>query len=101
MYISDRIELLIRENELSSSAFADRVGVQRSNISHILSGRNKPGLDLLQKILKNFPEVNANWLITGQGEVFQQAQLNSAVEIEKIIYFYTDGTFSIYNPKTR
>lgn len=77
--IKDRILRILTSENLSSSRFAEIVGVQRSSISHILSGRNKPSLDFLQKILSNFPAINADWLIIGKGEMYKnnmQAEIN-------------------------
>ncbi len=67
--IKDRILKFLTKQKLSSSRFAEIIGVQRSSISHILSGRNKPSLDFLQKILSNFPNLNSDWLILGKGEM--------------------------------
>jgi transcriptional regulator with XRE-family HTH domain len=58
--------MILEDLQLTPSEFADRIGVQRSSISHVLSGRNKPGLDFLEKILNTFPEIDAAWLITGK-----------------------------------
>jgi transcriptional regulator with XRE-family HTH domain len=63
--IQDRLRMIMKMHNLNSSAFADRIGVQRSSISHILSGRNKPSMDFIEKTLAEFPRVNADWLITG------------------------------------
>jgi transcriptional regulator with XRE-family HTH domain len=65
MLIQERLHLVLKMHNLTPSAFADKIGVQRSNVSHVLSGRNKPSLDFLEKILIHFPRVNAHWLITG------------------------------------
>ena len=65
----ERIKMIISWKKLSASAFADRIGVPRSTISHILSGRNNPSLDLLQKILDTFPEVRTEWLVRGNGRM--------------------------------
>lgn len=62
-----RLQKVIQYYELTSSAFADKIGVQRSSISHLLSGRNKPSLDFILKILKEFPEVELYWLLNGRG----------------------------------
>ena len=62
----DRIKKIISDNQLTNSSFADKIGVPRSSISHILSGRNNPSLDLIIKILKSFPEINADFLLTGE-----------------------------------
>ena len=63
-----RFKQLLEYLQVNPSAFADRIGVQRSSISHVLSGRNKPSVDFLEKVLRAYPEVNARWLITGTGE---------------------------------
>ncbi|QLE02560.1 helix-turn-helix transcriptional regulator [Galbibacter sp. BG1] len=62
-----RLEKVIDYYDLSASAFADVIGVQRSSISHLLSGRNNPSLDFVMKILENFPEVELYWLLNGKG----------------------------------
>ena len=68
--MKNRIVQLINNEGLTSSKFADTIGVQRSSISHILSGRNKPSLDFIQKIMAAFPSININWLIAGEGEMY-------------------------------
>lgn len=68
--MKNRIVQLINNEGLTSSKFADTIGVQRSSISHILSGRNKPSLDFIQKIIAAFPSINTNWLISGDGEMY-------------------------------
>ena len=65
--MKDRIIQFLKEMNLTSTKFADEIGVQRSSISHILSGRNKPSFDFIEKMLNAYPEVNAQWLITGKG----------------------------------
>ena len=116
---------MLDQLHLSPSEFADRIGVQRSNISHILSGRNKPSIDFLEKILNEFPETDVSWLITGRisspvtysgpvaelkSEVSQSKdQLAKEIEIkkpaqgitepvEKIIIVYKNNTFKVLNP---
>ena len=66
-----RIQRLIGSENLSPTKFADIIGVQRSAISHILSGRNKPSFDLMQKILSKFPRVSSEWLLMGRGEMYK------------------------------
>lgn len=65
--MKDRIIQFLKENNLTSTKFADIIGVQRSSISHILSGRNKPSFDFIEKMLRAYPDLNAQWLITGKG----------------------------------
>jgi transcriptional regulator with XRE-family HTH domain len=64
----DRIEMLMKCYELSPSQFADKTGIQRASISHILSGRNKPSLEVMLKIFDAFPGIDMKWLMTGVGE---------------------------------
>ncbi|MBN1925723.1 MAG: helix-turn-helix transcriptional regulator [Prolixibacteraceae bacterium] len=78
--MKDRIIKLIESEGLTASEFADRVGVQRSNISHVLSGRNQPGFTFIQKILETFTNLNSRWLITGQGEMYEKSEMNEHVE---------------------
>lgn len=66
MTIGERLQMVIKMHNLTNSSFADKIGVQRSSISHVLSGRNKPSVDFLQKILTTFPKVDANWLVNGK-----------------------------------
>ncbi len=67
--MNTRINSILQFYNTNSSKFADDIGVQKSSISHVLSGRNKPSLDFIQKILKAFPEINADWLILGKGKM--------------------------------
>ena len=64
--MTDRFKSLLGQLNLTPSEFADRIGVQRSSISHVMSGRNKPSIDFLEKILNVFPDIDTTWLITGR-----------------------------------
>lgn len=116
MLIQDRVRMIIKANNLSASEFADEIGVKRSNLSHVLNGRNKPGLDFLSKIVSSFPNVDAAWLLTGEqskpiekveekksGFSFVKRSSEKKTEtstsngdIDRIIIFYKDGTFNSY-----
>ncbi|MCD4737311.1 MAG: helix-turn-helix domain-containing protein [Bacteroidales bacterium] len=116
-----RIQKILDHNQLSSSGFAEKIGLQRSNVSHVLSGRNKPSLDFILKILNAFPEINPGWLLTGNGTMKRDTpETNDGIErnipypetmnpsvrdqkiddkkIERILIFYTDKTFDQYRP---
>ncbi len=121
--IVHRIQTIIKENELSASSFADRIGVQRSSISHILSGRNKPSLDFLAKIEASFEEVSFSWLLKGEGnadvsspttptpmetptlvekEIILTPKQMASVKNEepiKIVHYYADGSFEAYTKR--
>ncbi len=63
----NRIKWTMDHFKLTASEFADKIGVQRSAVSHVLSGRNKPSLDFLIKIKKQYPIINLDWLVLGSG----------------------------------
>lgn len=69
--MKDRVQTLIKALNYTAAQFADEIGVQKSGISHILSGRNNPSLDFVQKILVHFPEINPEWLIMGKGAMMK------------------------------
>lgn len=124
-----RLEKLMTFNGLNASGLADKLAIQRSSISHILSGRNKPSLDLILKIISEFPDVDFYWLLLGKGSypsnstektrpIYTQTKLqvednpvvsgneiskstplpsySRSSDVEKIVFFYTDGSFKEY-----
>lgn len=148
-----RLEIILDYYALNASSFADKIGVQRSSMSHLLSGRNKPSLDFVLKISEVFPEVDLYWILNGKGnfpksdenaiskqqiaddiitvvsptssnENYTAEDLYSKIEnnekektqsgnirefkntilgpeeneIEKIVFFYKNGTFKVYIP---
>ena len=148
-----RLEYILDYYSLNASSFADKIGVQRSSLSHLLSGRNKPSLDFILKIMDTFPEVDLYWILNGKGafpkseieneanrvaptptfippivetkiekqtELFSEKNANAKNqreenlpnffsnakkalanktdnEIERIVVFYTNGTFKTYS----
>lgn len=108
-----RLEKILNYYGLSASAFADKIAVQRSTISHLLTGRNKPSLEFVLKVVKSFPEVNLYWLLNGKGAfpavqkettlpyspetVSSTENPSNSKSIKKIIIFYEDGSFEAFN----
>ena len=95
--MKDRLLHLIKSEGLTSSLLADELGVQRSGISHILSGRNNPSFDFLQKILGRFPKINAEWLILGKGSMYKAteaklSELFSNIENTSVIPVITENS---------
>ncbi|MNU84122.1 HTH-type transcriptional regulator Xre [compost metagenome] len=116
--------MIMDSHKLNAGSFADRIGVQRSNVSHVLSGRNKPSFDFVEKLLLAFPRVSAEWLFTGkqsssgsesselidlqsrevsvvtnspdQKNVPVQTEINK--KIVKTLVFYEDFTFDVFLP---
>lgn len=80
LLMNDRIQLILKTKNISASKLADEIGVQRSNISHIISGRNNPSLEFIQKLLKRFPDLNSDWIIFGKGTMYNNPDLFSNYE---------------------
>ena len=127
--IVSRIEEVRKNHQLTAASFATKIGVQRSAISHILSGRNKPSLEFLMKIHDSFDEVKLEWLILGKPtplsknleipanhtEINQLTNVldnvlpvsksdisnesESAEAPKEIIYLYENGRFERFTPK--
>lgn len=131
--MKDRIMHLLGILGLSPSQFAESLGIQRSSMSHIMSGRNRPSLDLVTRILEKYPDIDPDWLLLGKNDVYR-SKPNNLPEIEhiaekrnepaagkeereemvrtaygknegsqrstmeRIVIFYTDGTFKDYLP---
>jgi transcriptional regulator with XRE-family HTH domain len=123
-----RIQIILKSKNLSPSKFAEEIGVKRSAMSHILSGRNNPSLEFIQKILTQYQEIKADWLLFGKGQMYKDLQLfnpdtvtnqdlnkneddkiipspptqsikSSGKAIDKIVIFYSDKSFSEYLPE--
>jgi transcriptional regulator with XRE-family HTH domain len=145
MDLNDKIKQILVDKSISPSHFADEIGVQRSSISHILAGRNKPSLDIVQKIVRRYPDLGLDWIWeddefppvstdstryesrdyaskTGtNGRVGSPLDLReknkpesipvqrnleapdsssfAEKSIERILIFYSDGTFKQYTPE--
>lgn len=85
MNLQDKIKAIIDESGIPSTKFADTIGVGRPIISHILSGRNKPSFDVIQKIIINFPELGSNWFIDGEvldTSILPELAKNKGIETE-------------------
>ncbi|MDG1426275.1 MAG: helix-turn-helix transcriptional regulator [Flavobacteriales bacterium] len=92
----NRLKNWMESRGLKSSELAHFIGVNRATISHILSGRNKPSIDFLQKLLSVYPKLNSNWLITGIGYMNTDDSDNTAQSfksIERVVVFYKDKSF--------
>ena len=114
MDIKERIQVVIDSHKLSAGEFALKIGVQRSSVSHVLSGRNKPGFDFLEKIILSFPRVDAEWLLTGKKSQKQNSShvvdqsvksdvkaMNSTKKVVKIAFFYEDSSFEMFQPSEK
>jgi transcriptional regulator with XRE-family HTH domain len=136
--MKDRILDFLKAENKSSSQLAEEIGVQPSGISHIISGRNKPSLDFILKMLEKFPFLSTEWLLFGKGEMYRDQSMQElftdakenaqntpvnepalfsdvvkkdfkkpldepeavkvSANVEKIAWFYKNGTFKEYFP---
>lgn len=78
-----RLQQFLELEQLKPAQFADIMGIQRSNVSHILSGRNKPGFDFIQKFLLKFPSVNPDWLLLGRGKPLREQNSTSQIQQQR------------------
>ena len=113
-----RLKKVITHYNENAASFSEKIGVQRSSISHILSGRNKPSLEFIMKVLSSYDEVDLYWLLNGKGSfpaksekqntptlqvpdaienVMTTQKLPTQKNVDKVMIFYTDGTFEVYN----
>lgn len=67
----ERINKIIEEKQMSTTQFADYINIQRPTMSHIISGRNNPSLDIVMKILTAFPDIDSDWLMFGDGKMYK------------------------------
>lgn len=77
-FMNKRLQQFLELENLSPARLADLLGVQRSGMSHILSGRNKPGFDFIQKLLNKFPDLSADWFITGKGKPYKERNTSTS-----------------------
>lgn len=95
----------MKNENLSSSRFSDEIDLQRSSLSHILSGRNKPSLDFVMKVKNRFPELNTDWLIFGIGSIYEvesniQREHNDLFSSSsEVIHFKNDDNQSVIEDK--
>ena len=122
VHFVERLKLLLSQKGLSAAAFAEAISVPRSSITHLLSGRNRPSLDFVMKVVQRFPEVDLYWLLFGNEANAMKSPTPSSIseapakkkiqtknkpqpvlatdtkDIVKIIWFYKDGSFDAFSP---
>lgn len=80
MDLNTRFLLVMKHLGYNKGDFAHKLNVSQAVISHISSGRNKPGTDLLLSLLSQFGEISADWLLLGNGEMLRQKEVLAEVE---------------------
>jgi len=95
----NRFKSLLEQLNLTPSEFADRIGVQRSSVSHVMSGRNKPSIDFLEKILIVFPDIDTTWLITGKSSLTKTSALSDYDTVNDNIHLKKNDAVAVVNEK--
>lgn len=80
--MNNRLQKFLDAENITQSQFADTVGVARASVSHILSGRNKPGFDFIESISIHYPELNLEWLVNGKGKMYKTVPSPASQETE-------------------
>ncbi|MBQ3766822.1 MAG: helix-turn-helix transcriptional regulator [Bacteroidales bacterium] len=99
-----RLQQFLDAENISQAQLADTLGVARASISHILSGRNRPGFDFLEGMALHFPGISMDWLLTGNGRMYKDSASTPAENreirpdpeprrVSRILVFYDDNTF--------
>lgn len=84
--LKDRIAHIMRSKNLTATQLADDLQVQRSGISHLLSGRNKPSLDFIMKLKETYPEYNLDWLVLGTGPITASSPQRAAQRPQQVLF---------------
>lgn len=90
--MNKRFQKWLDYNDINSNKLAEKINVSRATISHIISGRNKPSVDFLHKILKKYPDLNLNWLVTGVGSMKIDDNIKKRI-VDKVVVFYEDSSY--------
>ena len=69
--MNTRLKQFLAAENISQSQFADTINVVRASVSHVLSGRNKPGYDFITAIITAYPHLNIEWLMLGRGKMYK------------------------------
>ena len=91
--MNKRFKFWLDSEGLNANLLSKIVDLNRSSISHIVNGRNKPSFDMLEKILSIYPNLNLNWLITGFGTMHINESTREKKKISKVVVFYKDSSY--------
>ena len=91
--MNKRFKLWLDSEDLNANLLSKLVDLNRSSISHIVNGRNKPSYDMLEKTISIYPNLNLNWLITGFGTMHINESTREKKEINKVVIFYKDSSY--------
>lgn len=93
--MNKRLQQFLSAENITQSQFAERIGVAKASVSHILSGRNKPGFEFIESMANCYPNLNLDWLIGGKGKMYKGQEVaasSSPQVIENPIFPDNDTT---------
>lgn len=85
--IKDRFKLIMEREKLTAGAFAESIGASQATISHILSGRNKPSVEMVLRVHQRYTDINLEWLLTGKGLMSSDPELASTQSMDTDFYY--------------
>lgn len=94
----ERILEILKSEQLNASAFAEKIGVQKSSVSHVISGRNKPSKEFMVKILRTFPEISSDWLFLGLGDMYRTPHASAAPQPSADVSY--EVAYEVHKPET-
>ena len=92
----NRLKQFLAAENITQAQFASTIGVGKANISHVLSGRNKPGYDFIRAIMAGYPHLNINWLILGTGKMYTMNQPVSPKPVEDGTIIFDDEPMPLF-----
>lgn len=104
--MDSRLQQFLNAENMTQSEFADRIGIARASVSHILAGRNKPSIEMVQKLSESFPALNLEWFINGNGKMYKSdspasyASIQNAPQSQEQSLFDVETEAPASNPTT-
>lgn len=96
--MKDRIQHIIKAENLSNLQFAQIVEISPASVTHLLAGRNNPSLEIIAKIAKRFPHYNLRWLILGEGSTYASS-LQTTQTKEELPFAENNKQYPATNPE--
>lgn len=90
--MNERLQQFLAAENITQAQFADSINVARAGVSHIIAGRNKPGYDFIVGMMKRYPDLNIEWLLTGRGKMFKSQEIQQQTQSKQD--FFSGGLFS-------
>ena len=86
-----RLKNLIKALNLRQESFARSLGMTQPNISRTVNGETKISVEVLNRIIDTYKNVNMHWLLTGDGTMFLDESKEKSRQVEEPAVGYTAG----------